>query len=723
MRRLWVGFLILAILSPFLIYPSPAEATLADSPWPMFQKDAQHSGQSAYPGPGPSAIVKWTFDTGGPIYSSPVLGADGTIYIGSDSGKLFALKPDGSKKWEYAAGGVIHSVPAIGDDGKIYFGFLPSDNSNDFIVLNPDGSQKTSWGKFGGVVSSPCMDVTHVYFGTGDGWLVAEQISLEAEVGGWAYPTGGTIPSSPVLPPDGNFVIFCFNDTRGQGTLRALQKPAPLETEWHVLWSVGFGSPIYSSPSVCKKSLPGEPTIFIGASHGWIYAFGENGKLKWQDRAGDSISSTPAISQDGSTVYVGSYVGSDKGKLMAFDRKTGVTKWEFPTNGPIYSSPCIDVNGVIYFGCLDSKVYALNPDGTKKWELATGGPVYSSLCIGSDGTLYVGSTDNKLYAITGLNVPTEYPTITPPPTVHLIYPSGGETLTGNASFTIKWSPEYPPSGPHFWVLSYSLDGGATWSKIAEVSNTDNLPWTVPNVNTTRARVRITWMAGTPDSPGSRLAQDESGDFTIVLSSVSPTPSLSFPDVPSGYWAYGEIMDLVGAGVINGYPDGTFKPEFPVTRAEFAKMALLSLGYALEFPDTPSFPDLEKGEWYYGYVEGAAKHGLVKGYPDGTFQPQGNVTIAEILTVIVRAKGWEETAPPGPPPFILLHDRDDSVRAITAEDWYYGTVGAAAQNGLLLFPDYKQITVAGAESGEYEVRFNTAATRAQTAVFLARMRGL
>ncbi|MDH7563252.1 MAG: S-layer homology domain-containing protein, partial [Caldisericota bacterium] len=200
------------------------------------------------------------------------------------------------------------------------------------------------------------------------------------------------------------------------------------------------------------------------------------------------------------------------------------------------------------------------------------------------------------------------------------------------------------------------------------------------------------------------------------------PPLSFPDVPSSYWAYSEIMKLVEEGVINGYPDGTFKPEFPVTRAEFAKMVLLSLGYSKESPPTPSFPDLDPTEWYYGYVEGAVKHGLVKGYPDGTFKPQGNITIAEILTVIVRAKGWSETSPPGPPPYIYLRDRDDSLRLINPLDWYYGVVGASTQNGLLLFPDYSQITLPGAGSGEYEVRFNSPATRAQTAVFLSRLIG-
>jgi len=89
----------------------------------MFQHDSSHTGQSDFAGPGPFALVRWTFDTGGPIYSSPVLGEDGTIYIGSDSGKLFAITPNGSKKWEITPwpGGPIHSVPAIDESGQDLF--------------------------------------------------------------------------------------------------------------------------------------------------------------------------------------------------------------------------------------------------------------------------------------------------------------------------------------------------------------------------------------------------------------------------------------------------------------------------------------------------------------------------------------------------------------------------------------------------------------------------
>jgi hypothetical protein len=181
------------------------------------------------------------------------------------------------------------------------------------------------------------------------------------------------------------------------------------------------------------------------------------------------------------------------------------------------------------------------------------------------------------------------------------------------------------------------------------------------------------------------------------------------------------MELVKAGAINGYPDGTFKPEFPVTRAEFAKMVVLTLSIPQATPATPSFSDLNPAEWYYGYVEGAVEHGLIKGYPDGTFQPQGNITLAEVLTVVLRTTMMIQIVDPFGPLIILLRDRDDSLRPINADDWFYNIVAAAVAQGYLMFPDKVQITKPGANSGEYEIRLNSPASRAQTAVFLSRIK--
>ena len=64
----------------------------------------------------------WSFKTGSSVYSSPSIGSDGTIYVGSDDSYLYAIKPDGKRKWRFRTGDQVRSSPAIGSDGTLYFG-------------------------------------------------------------------------------------------------------------------------------------------------------------------------------------------------------------------------------------------------------------------------------------------------------------------------------------------------------------------------------------------------------------------------------------------------------------------------------------------------------------------------------------------------------------------------------------------------------------------------
>ncbi len=85
---------------------------VARTPWPMHRHDLHHTGRSSYAGPQANDI-KWTFQTGAPISSSPVIGIDGTIYFGSQDKHLYALNPDGTLKWKFETGAEVDSTPAI----------------------------------------------------------------------------------------------------------------------------------------------------------------------------------------------------------------------------------------------------------------------------------------------------------------------------------------------------------------------------------------------------------------------------------------------------------------------------------------------------------------------------------------------------------------------------------------------------------------------------------
>ena len=72
--------------------------------------------------PFPHASMEWNASTGGVIFSSPAVGSDGSIYIGSNDNKLHAFNSDGSIKWTFHAGNWIDSTPAVSSDGTIYVG-------------------------------------------------------------------------------------------------------------------------------------------------------------------------------------------------------------------------------------------------------------------------------------------------------------------------------------------------------------------------------------------------------------------------------------------------------------------------------------------------------------------------------------------------------------------------------------------------------------------------
>ncbi len=101
-----------------------------------------------------------------------------------------------------------------------------------------------------------------------------------------------------------------------------------------------------------------------------------------------------------------------------------------------------------------------------------------------------------------------------------------------------------------------------------------------------------------------------------------------------------IEKLREKGIISGNSDGSFAPERSVNRAEFCKMLVNATKVQKYLPLEPNFPDVETDDWFFEYVETAKYHGWIKGYPDGTFRPGGNINRAEISKILVRAFGFD-----------------------------------------------------------------------------------
>ena len=107
-----------------------------------------------------------------------------------------------------------------------------------------------------------------------------------------------------------------------------------------------------------------------------------------------------------------------------------------------------------------------------------------------------------------------------------------------------------------------------------------------------------------------------------------------------------VVRLVALGIIDGFEDGTYRPDEQVTRAQFAKIVVASLGVgeaAQYAKGATKFADVPADHWATGYINVAVDMGVIAGYPDGTFKPENQVTFAEAIKMIVAALGYTPKA--------------------------------------------------------------------------------
>lgn len=160
-------------------------------------------------------------------------------------------------------------------------------------------------------------------------------------------------------------------------------------------------------------------------------------------------------------------------------------------------------------------------------------------------------------------------------------------------------------------------------KAAELNRTDHFAFLVgytdgtfgPERNMTRAEVTTMF---------ARLLTEQI--------EADKTYSNTFSDVPKGYWAADYIGYMQQFGIITGYSDGSFRPDAPVTRAEFAAIASR---FEKLTEGSKSFADVPDTYWAARYINFAATRGWVTGYSDGTFKPENTITRAEVAAVTCR----------------------------------------------------------------------------------------
>ncbi|MDP3386284.1 MAG: S-layer homology domain-containing protein [Eubacteriales bacterium] len=124
-----------------------------------------------------------------------------------------------------------------------------------------------------------------------------------------------------------------------------------------------------------------------------------------------------------------------------------------------------------------------------------------------------------------------------------------------------------------------------------------------------------------------------GSFSFAFAATVPADVTNDDQVEA-------VNVLMALGIVNGYPDGTYKPERVVTRAEMTKLLVEALGYGQLAGGTAQYSDTA-GHWAEGYIAIATGIGLVQGYPDGTFKPEATVSFDEMITMVVRALGYTD----------------------------------------------------------------------------------
>ena len=348
---------------------------------------------SPFPPPPPGS-VKWSFQTGGMVRSSPVLSADGsTVYVGSDDKNLYAIDAtSGIKKWGFATQGLVYSTPALSPSGAtVYVG---SRGGNLYAIDTATGEERWAFAT-GATYSSPSVGlhdgkVETVYVGSLDGCLYA----IDATTGEqrWKYDTKGHIYwSRPLLTLDHG------SDVHGPGAVyigSGSHLFYAVERGGVLAWNFTTGDIISASAAIS----PDGSTVCVGSWDKNLYAIdAASGAKKWSFPMGGTMDAhwQPAFTADGATVYAGS------ASLIAIDVATGTKKWSVPIDGCNYMSPVLSADGTTVYVNAGNSLYVIDAvSGAKKWSFVAGSLVVSSPALSADGsTVYVGSYDMKVYAL------------------------------------------------------------------------------------------------------------------------------------------------------------------------------------------------------------------------------------------------------------------------------------------------------------------------------------
>jgi len=376
--------------------------------WPSFRGDRYNTGYAREVAPTSSdPSVAWRYETDGPIWSSPAV-VDGTVYIGSDDGGVYAIDAGSrEKRWRYETDNRVEAAPAVAGD-TVYVG------SYDMGVYALDAaSGQERWSRtLGGLIrGSPTVVDGIVYVAVGcynlacaqpateanapeTGWVYAFDAASGETV--WQYEVGAEVVSTPAVAGGTAYVgasdgvLYAFDTGTGD-----------------VQWTYEATDMVWSSPAVAFD------TVFVGDWNGYVHAVGTaTGEERWRtDTDGQYISASVAV--DDEAIYIGDTPRNpiddpttNYASMFRLNRSDGEIEWEFETSVTEIGSSAVVTDEYLYFGTHrqqdagpDVGVYALTTDGQEEWYVEAGGMGVGSSPALIDGTLYFGGTDGSVYAL------------------------------------------------------------------------------------------------------------------------------------------------------------------------------------------------------------------------------------------------------------------------------------------------------------------------------------
>ncbi|WP_155486213.1 S-layer homology domain-containing protein, partial [Paraclostridium sordellii] len=127
-------------------------------------------------------------------------------------------------------------------------------------------------------------------------------------------------------------------------------------------------------------------------------------------------------------------------------------------------------------------------------------------------------------------------------------------------------------------------------------------------------------------------------ISILMTPIYAHANPNLNDI-SGHWAKEEINQFISSGYVNGYEDGTFRPDNSITRAEFVKLVNKYFGFNNK--EDIKFSDINTNDWYYNDICIASKAGYINGYEDKTFKPNKTITREEVSKILITIKNKQD----------------------------------------------------------------------------------